>query len=375
MKRKFLKKFLISILGLICLLVFSVGAYVSYMVIQFYRLPEQLDLSQEIYNNQSASLDPQKKYTITTYNIGFGAYNRDFSFFMDSGEMLDGTKLTGKNSKAKSLEIVKTNTAGAIRISKAFLPDFMFFQEVDIKATRSHHYNQYEALKEAFPSYAASFAYNFHSAFLFYPLNDPHGEVEAGIVTFSKYNITSSTRYKLPIDETFPNKFFDLDRCFMISRLPISGGGELVLINVHLSAYDEGGLIRQAQMKLLKNILTTEYEVGNYVIVGGDFNHDIASSINTFPTMQKVPEWVFVLDESELPLGYSFCASKINPSCRSSDMAYIAGVNYTVTIDGFIISDNITALSINNIVSLAEEDVSFLYSDHNCVVLEFSLKP
>lgn len=373
MKLKFIKKLIIGLLSLVVLLLIVVGAYVGYMLIQFYRLPDELDLGEEINNNQVSTLDPSLTYTITTYNIGFGAYNRDFSFFMDSGEMLDGTKLTGKGSKAASLDIVISNTAGAIEIVEAQNPDFMFFQEVDIKATRSHKYNQYEALKNAFLSYGSSFAYNFHSAFLFYPLTDPHGAVEAGIATFSKYNLSTSKRYKLPIDESFPNKFFDLDRCFLISRLPISGGGELVLINVHLSAYDEGGVIRSAQVNMLKSILTTEYQAGNYVIVGGDFNHDIASSLNTFPTMQKVPEWVFVLEASQLPNGYSFSASKENPSCRSSDMAYLAGVNYTVTIDGFILSDNITALSINNIVSLYNEDVNFLYSDHNCVVLEFSL--
>jgi hypothetical protein len=54
-------------------------------------------------------------------------------------------------------------------------------------------------------------------------------------------------------------------------------------------------------------------------------------------------------------------------------MAYEPGVNYTVTIDGFIISSNVSIVSVNNIVSLGAEDVNFLYSDHNCVVFEFSL--
>ena len=44
----------------------------------------------------------------------------------------------------------------------------------------------------------------------------------------------------------FITKFTDLDRCFLISRLGLDNGKELVLINVHLSAYDQGGTIRRA---------------------------------------------------------------------------------------------------------------------------------
>lgn len=373
MKRNIFMKLLLSVLILLGLLIFIVGGYIAYISIQFYRLPDQMDLTSEIETNQTASVSTGTSYTITTYNIGFGAYTRDFSFFMDSGEMLDGTKLAGTGSKAASKDVVLTNTNGAISIASSFDADFMFFQEVDIDATRSHHVNQFQMLKDTFTGYGSTFAHNFHSAFLFYPIFDPHGATEAGIATFSKYQMSSSIRYKLPIDESFPWKFFDLDRCIMISRIPVVGGGELVLINVHLSAYDEGGLIRMQQLGLLNTILEEEAALNHYVIVGGDFNHDIASSIHTFSTEQKVPEWVYVLGQDQLSEGYSFASSNTNPTCRSTDMAYEPGVNYTVTIDGFIISSNVSIVSVNNIVSLGAEDVNFLYSDHNCVVFEFSL--
>jgi endonuclease/exonuclease/phosphatase family metal-dependent hydrolase len=373
MKHRFLKIVLICLVSLIGFVIVVGGGYIGYISIQFYRLPDQQDLTDEIHHQVTPVVALDTSYRISTYNIGFGAYTRDFSFFMDSGEMLDGTKLSGTGSKAASKEVVLTNTEGVISVVDDHQPDFMFFQEVDIKATRSHHVNQYELLKDNFTQYASTFAYNFHSAFLFYPISDPHGATDAGIATFSKYQIDSSVRYKLPIDESFPNKFFDLDRCFMVTKLPIAGGKTLVLINVHLSAYDEGGIIRQAQMELLTTILETEEQSGNYVIVGGDFNHDIASSLNTFPTEQKVPEWVYVLEESQLPTGYRFASSNAKPTCRSTDMAYIAGVNYTVTIDGFIISDNVDIVSVENITTLGAEDISFMYSDHNCVVLEFQL--
>ena len=45
-------------------------------------------------------------------------------------------------------------------------------------------------------------------------------------------------------------------------------------------------------LAVLNRVLQEEYEKGNYVIVGGDFYHDIANSIHTFQSEQKTPDWV-----------------------------------------------------------------------------------
>lgn len=190
-------------------------------------------------------------------------------------------------------------------------------------------------------------------------------------MTSSKYDISNSVRYSLPIDESFPTRFFDLDRCFSLNRINLSNGKELVLINVHLSAYDEGGIIRKLQLEVLNNILKTEYEKGNYVVAGGDFNHDIVNSINLFETKQKVPEWVYQLDNDDLTTGYRFESATNFPTCRSSDMEYKDGVNYSVVIDGFIVSDNIEVISTKVI---DQDGELFLYSDHNPVNMKFKFK-
>ena len=67
---------------------------------------------------------------------------------MDSGEMKDGTKVSGKGSKAKDKNTVLYNTNGAIDVISNVEADFMFFQEVDVKATRSHKVNQLEMLNK-----------------------------------------------------------------------------------------------------------------------------------------------------------------------------------------------------------------------------------
>ena len=367
---KTLKRVLLSLLIVFIVLIVIVGGYLGYVMIQYYRYDDIVSLEVD-YNSDNETVSINREYNISTYNIGFGAYNHDYSFFMDSGKMKDGTSVSGKYAKARSEEIVKENTIGAINTIKNLNVDFAFFQEVDKEATRSYNVNQYEEIMKAFGEYSSVYASNFHSAYLLYPFNDPIGKTEAGIVTLSNYKIEEAKRYKLPIDESFPTKFFDLDRCFMVTRYKVNNEKELVLINVHLSAYDEGGVFRKKQLELLNSILKVERDKGNYVIAGGDFNHDIANSLNEFKTEQEIPEWVYVLNDSDLAEGYKFATSKNIPTCRSTDMPYTKDVNYSVVLDGFIVSDNVMVTSVTNIDQNGD---LFVYSDHNPVKMSFVLK-
>lgn len=354
------------LLSILALVILVAGSYIIYLSIQYYRIEDNQVLA--IDRNIETKVALNTDYSISTYNIGFGAYTQDFSFFMDSGTMKNGKKVTGTGSTAKNKETVLANTQGAIDAVKSNNYDFMLFQEVDTDATRSHKTNQYAMLSEQFSNYATTFAVNFHSGFLCYPINDPHGYVNAGIATYSKYKIGSSVRRQLPIDNGFFAKFFDLDRCLSINRLPIeSSDKEFVLINLHLSAYDKGGIIRAQQLEVINKILEVEYEKGNYIVVGGDFNHDIVESINLFETEQEVPEWVFQLFNSNLAEHFSFSAATNCPTCRSTDIPYTKGVNYSVVIDGFIVSDNVTVINNSNI------DTDFTYSDHNPATMTFKL--
>ncbi len=367
MKKVIWWKLLLKILAIVlAAIILIVGSYVIYVCAQYSRIKDNKGIS--INNNQELKVNIGEEYSISTYNIGFGAYTHDFSFFMDTGETLAGKKTQGSGSVAKNKETVKTNTTGAVNTIANKSVDFALFQEVDVKATRSHKYNQYKHIQDKFTSYSSSISMNFHSAFLFYPLFKPHGKTDAGIVTLSKYQISSATRRSLPIDNSFPTKFFDLDRCIQVTRLPVEGSEkELVIINAHLSAYDKGGKIRKKQLDFLNTILAAEAAKDNYVVVGGDFNHDIAGSANLWESNFKKPEWVYSLTDSNLTTGYRFVAATNAPTCRATDTKYVKGKTYVVVIDGFICSSNITTVSIENL------DVDFKYSDHNPALLKFRL--
>ena len=363
---KVFKKIAVILAILAGVLVLAVGGYVLYVVLQYSRIEDNYTL--EVSGGAKESVPVGETLTALTYNIGFGAYEPSFSFFMDSGTMKSGEKVSGKYAKARSEEVARKNTEGVAALAKAQEADFYLFQEVDTEGDRARGVNQYEALTRTLgEGYARTFAVNFHSAKLLYPFNDPIGKNTSGLATYSRYRVSEAVRRQYPVDTGFA-KFFDLDRCFSLHRLPAENGKELVLINSHMSAYDEGGAIRAKQLELLNGVLAEEYAKGNYVIVGGDFNHDIAGSMNLFETGQEVPEWVFVLEDKDIAEGFSFAAVTNAPTCRSTDMPYEKGVNYTVVLDGFIVSDNVEVVHTENV------DNDFLYSDHNPAKMTFLLR-
>lgn len=375
-------KKVIKITGIILLaLVIVLAAYIIYLYASYHRIPDNQELQvEEISQNTEAGneLTTEKNYSALTYNIGFGAYTPDFSFFMDGG----------KSSWAKSKDSVKETIKGAGELVASKDPDFALVQEIDLDATRSYHVNEYSILKENIPAYNCVFAQNYDSAFLFYPFTQPHGKSKAGLALFSKYPITGSKRRSFPISTSF-TKFFDLDRCYSISRVPVDNGKELVIFELHMSAYGNSDAIREGQIRMLSEDMQKEYEAGNYVICGGDFNHDLKAvdtqskasdadnNTQTDSEDSAEPEsWAYPFPRSELPEHFSFCLDQLSEdeknnlwnSARNADMEYVPGETYTVTLDGFIISDNVECTKYENV------NTGYSYSDHDPVYMEFQLK-
>lgn len=290
---------------------------------------------------------------------------------MDKGELKNGTKTQGTRGTAFSKQAVLDSTNGVIKTMKKLNPDFMLFQEIDTHSTRSHYVNQVKMVEEHFNDYDYTFANNFHSAYLLRPLNDPHGSVQSGLLSMSKYDMQSAVRRKFPVTSAFISKFTDLDRCFTVMRYPINNGKNSIMINSHMSAYDKDGKMRKAQMKLLSKVIEKEYHAGNYVIVVGDFNHALGKDMLThFDHQEKIPSWVSVLSQKMLPKDFIMVKATNRENVatvRSTDMKYNPKVNYQTVGDGFIVSKNVSAKAVN-------VNTDYRYADHNPVKLSFKLK-
>lgn len=362
--KKVIKPILLIFIGFI----FIILSYIAYLELNYYRIQNGQLL--EIKNELKQKIDTNTSYSALTYNVGYGAYNQDFSFFMDYSYEKEGNKLVqGKYGKAMSKEHVLQNVENSISIMEKLDSDFILLQEVDQKAYRSFFVDMLDEISSKFKNHTYSFALNFHSKFLAYPLNDMHGNVDSGLLNLSKFKMTSSERISLPVSKKFIDKFFDLDRCFVVNKIPTNNNKNLILINVHLSAYDKGGLIRKKQLEILNNYIKKEYEKGEYIIVAGDFNHDYANSKSSFMGNKEIPSWIFELKNEDLSSGFSLVIpdnSHEVASCRSADEVFNEKTSYQCIIDGFFISDNIKAEA--KII-----DTKYIASDHNPVLLNFQL--
>ena len=338
-----------------------VAGYIVYLFATYSRIEDNIALT--VNGNAEAVAETGQTYTAITHNYGFGAYTDDFTFFMDGG----------KQSWAASPDSVNTTMNALTDIALAEDPDLVFIQEVDTDSTRTYHINEVDMINEKFQSagqYDNVYDQNFHSAYLMYPIEEPHGASKSGILTESKFNITSSIRRSLPVARGF-NKILDLDRCYDISRIPVENGKELVTFNTHLSAYGTDEAQGNAQLQMIFDDMKKEYDKGNYVILAGDFNHDYTGESKEYfnPDNDVELSWTVPFPDDIIPKGLSKCtdyAEGLVPSARNVDVPYSPEC-FTVIIDGFIISDNIKCTYVQNL------DYGFKYSDHNPVKIQFEL--
>lgn len=364
MKKKKVKQGLKILGGVTGGLLLVLAVYFLYIILDYHRIEDyvELEIKKPVQENKKEAVQTQEEYAIITYNIGFGAYTPDFSFFMDGGT----------ESVAKSEESVLATVSGAADLVEKEKAQFYLFQEVDMDSTRSYHVNQYELLDTFFPGYYSDIAVNYDSSFLFYPVFKPHGKSYAGVALYSEFPITQALRRSFPISEGF-SKYLDLDRCYSVNRIPVENGKELCIYQLHMSAYGNDDKIREGQVSMICADMKAEYEAGNYIICGGDFNHDLKRLEDDGG---EYASWAYPFPRDSVPDGLFFVLDSLSEkereamhnSARNADMAYEEGVTYTVTLDGFIISDNIICVSYENM------DTGYAYSDHDPVKMIFKLK-
>lgn len=354
MLKKILKILAIALAAMIAV----VGGYVAYVFISYHRLPDMDE--QTAMAGEAAQLE--RPYAIATWNLGFGAYSDDFGFFMDGGT----------ESRARSKEAVYDNLNHAFGVLNDLDPDFMLLQELDTDADRSYHVDEAALAGESLPGYNGYFAQNYDSPYLFYPILRPHGASKAGILTLANKAVERAARRSLPIETGF-TKFLDLDRCYSKVWVPVENGKTLVLYNLHLSAYTSDGTIADEQLEKLTADMRQEYADGNYVVGGGDFNKDLlGNSPEVFGVSGEAYTWAQPIKTgvfgNGLTLVDSLDAASPIPSCRNADGQYVPGESFVLTVDGFIVSDNVAVDSCRVI------DEAFKCSDHNPVVMTFELK-
>lgn len=344
------------LLGLLLLVVLAAGGLLGYLSLTEYR-PDDIELLEVVQAARKDNVRVGERLDVLSFNTGYCGLGREQDFFMDGGSMV----------RPRSEEDVRANLNGILSELVRQNVDIYLLQEVDFDSWRSYYTNQADTYRHGL-SLNMACAYNFKCEFVPYPW-PPLGKVESGLVTFTGLNVTEATRESLPVPFSWPVSMANLKRCLLIERVPVEGTDrELVIINLHLEAYDDGEG-KRAQTEQLMQILAAEYRNGNYVIAGGDFNQTFEGAAS-YPLLDESfwqPSKVYV---SDLPNGFSFVYDDATPTCRLLNKPYDGerkNAQFYV-IDGFIVSDN---LKVNLIETV---DLNFQYSDHNPVLLQVTPK-
>ena len=303
-----------------------------------------------------------------TWNVGYGGIgDEDFFFYNRPG----GFWWAEPGTVRMSEERVEANVAGQDLTVRNNLVDFVLLQEVDTAARRSHYTNQLAVARAAKPDYAVSFAANFKSKRVPIPLLQPwdhYGAVVGGLVSLARYQPTVAERIQLPGEYGWPTKLFQLDRCALRQVVPVAGGRELAVYNVHLSAYDTGGTIRRQQMEEIRRLALADYEAGRYVVVGGDWNQ-LPPGFNYFtlnPTVERIRKPITVAFDF-MPPGWKYAYDPAVASVRNSADPYSSHTSRVQVIDFFLLSPNLRITAVKGI------NQSFKFSDHQPVYLEVAL--
>ncbi len=356
-KRPFLVSVLLEIIGLALV---AVIAFFAVLTFTEYKPADTEDL--EVDGTATDSLSLGDTFTVLTWNTGYAGLGEDADFFMDGGTSVRSTEE----------DQVLENMSAIMNYIYNLNPEVVFLQEVDEASKRSYYLDQVYYYTHALEDhYQSSFAYNYKTVYVPYPW-PTIGQVSAGILTLTNYEVSSAQRISLPYPFSYPVRLCNLKRCLMVSYVDIEGtDAQLVLVNLHLEAYDDGeGKI--AQTAQLAELIAAETAKGNYVIAGGDFNQTFSScDTSSYPQLDEDLWSPGYIDVSDFDSSLQFVMDSSTPTCRSLDQA-LSGADADsfqyYMIDGFIVSSNITVVSAETI------DLGFENSDHNPVVMTVTLK-
>jgi len=240
--------------------IISILAFIFILIVSFYfwaKSPTEIETK---YNSVSCFTNSKQKaikdtFSIMTYNIGY----------------LSG--MTNNLPVERNASLFSQNLINISTLFNQLAPDIVCFQEIDFKADRSFHTNQYTAIAKNGHFHYGAKAINWDKKYVpfpYWPIKYQFGKILSGQACLSKYEITNSSRVVLPQPKSnafYYNDFY-LDRLAQIVWIKTTKDS-ILIINVHLEAWDSP--TRETQAQIIINLLK-KYENKYPLILAGDFN-------------------------------------------------------------------------------------------------------
>ena len=349
---------------LVAILVISAVVYVGGMIFMGFitKFKPAAVENVEVARQQTADNRPQtiqdSTFTFQIWNVGYGGLGKEVDFFYDGGKMVTSPK-----------EHVLKNNKGMVKFfSEQQDIDFIMLQEVDRNSKRSWKIDQAEEFAQALPQHKYAFTPNYKVVYLPFPFTDPIGKVYGGLQTLSKFTPVETKRIALPGITDFPRKLFYLERCLLIQRYKLANGKDLMVINTHFEAYDDGS-VKKEQMALTKKILEEEYAKGNYVVLGGDWNIAPPSfNVHTWEKEKEDDELYLKNNDPNYVPGWAYAYDSTTATNRKNKTVFNPDKTFTTVIDYYFTSPNLEIEEVKGV------DLGFNYSDHQPVKLRVRLK-
>lgn len=345
------------IVCLICLaailFVYILGVFVYSLLTEF--KPPQ---SEEITVSRSGKkiIPSGRELRFLTWNIGYGGLGKEMDFFYEGGRMVRPDESLSKHYLQGITHVLQKQDSA----------DFILLQEVDFDSKRSYYTDQSVTISTVLPDYNKLPAVNYFSKYIPVPFLKPMGKVRSGLVTYTRYVPTKATRVATPGTYALQKRLFMLKRCFLITRFDVDNGKELVLINLHNSAFDDAGDLRKEESELLKKIIMAEDKKGNYVIAGGDWNQNPPDF-----DKKKVKKYntrsVWPVEKDFLPGNWKWAFDPSIPTNRDVHEPFDQQSTTCTVLDYFVTSSNV------EVISTKAVDLGFEFSDHQPVIITVKL--
>ncbi|WP_297110129.1 endonuclease/exonuclease/phosphatase family protein [uncultured Devosia sp.] len=335
---------------------FALGGVVAYLAGVVLINANLVPASEQQSPPPMASLPSQVSltFTVATWNLGYAGLGAGSNFIADGGSAL----------LPPSRRAVDENLQGILATLPDIDSDIMLFQEVSNASPLSYWAPVRQELLNAFADRQSFYRPDAASRFIPFPLAIDHGTVSV-----SRINPAGIEIVPLPSEPGAMLGFLKRRYALHVMRFPVADrASQLVIANLHLSAFDDGGHTRQAQIDAVLAFAQAEFAEGNYVVLGGDWNMVLSDPGIAHQTDDKYLFWIHPFPEEKLPEGWALVTDRSTPTVRTLHQPYVAGDNYVTSIDGFIISPNLTTQAVHT------KDLQFQFSDHQPVKATFTMR-
>ncbi len=283
--------------------------------------------------------------TVAIWNLGYGALGDDADFVADGG----------RSFRASDRDRIETNLAAIKAQLQDITADIHLLQEVAGPGLMTRGVDLRGGVLSIFDQRWTATSNDVATRFLPTAISFEHG-----LMTASRLAVESAEVAEIMRE---PGRMGGvLKRAYHVQITRLAGPERWTLINIHLSAFDEGE-VRLRQLSDVLDIAQAEHRAGRRVVVGGDFNQRLAPTGFPHTTAQENLFWLRDFPSDRLPAGWRVAADASTPTVRTLERAYTRGENYTAVIDGFILSPGVA------LVSVEGRATGFEASDHQPVVL------